>query len=456
MPFVSPDEISAPVVDAAQPQWRESIRRDFMQFRMQIQRECGDVVNLQMPHAHIHQITHPEDVAFILKNSGARFLKGSSWDHLRQMIGNGVITAEPPRWLEQRRALQPTFLRRYHDRFAARIAHSIEDTNTRWRAAVNDGKPIQVALEMAQLTLENAGHTLFDTDLRAHIPALSRDIIVVLNYLQGWFGYQTHKRILGGFVAGSRHQRYRRALKNLENIAGEIVRRRQDLRRQNESENHDLLAALLDSPRGENAKIVRDEMLTFLFTGHETTAMTISWTWHALAENPAVEERLHAELAGVLQGRIPTRADLPHLPFLRRVVSEVLRLYPPVWVLMRQTTQSETFRGVTIPAGANLSILPYVTHRHSDFWQRPETFDPQRFTPEKEAARAPGAYIPFGSGPRQCMGKHTALLETQLVIGGLAQHWKLRFAPGAQIKPVPGITLWPSQNLPMFLQPRIV
>lgn len=447
---------AAPVIDTTQPEWREASRRDFLQFRVRAQRELGDVIDLRFPASQTFQVTHPDDLEVILRGSNQRFEKGPTWDHLRQMIGNGTITTEPGKWLEQRRTLQPNFLRRYHDRFAERIGQGIAETNARWSTLARSGEPVPVALEMARLTLSNAGHVLFGAKLENEIPAISENMIFVLRYLQDWHSYPARKRKFGAFVPGTRHQQYRRALSALEKVAREILRQRQTLRRQKQDEPEDLLASLLNAQKSgsHNAQLVRDEIMTFLFTGHETTAMALSWTWHILAGHPEVEEKLYAELSGVLQGRIPTRADLPNLPYLYQVVSETLRLFPPVWVMMRRTTQPENFRGIDIPRGSNITLLPYVTHRHPDFWAEPEKFDPERFTPEREAERHHFAFIPFGGGPRQCLGKQTALLETQLVIAGLAQHWRPRPVPDYNVRTIPSLTLWPSGNLPMTLQPR--
>ena len=203
-----------------------------------------------------------------------------------------------------------------------------------------------------------------------------------------------------------------------------------------------------------NDQQLRDEVLTILLAGHETTAVTLSWTWYLLSQHTDVEHKLHAELAATLGGRTPAVTDLPNLPYTKMVIEETLRLYPPAWGMARQAREADEIRGYHIPAGAPVAVSQYVTHRHPDFWENPEAFDPERFTPARSAGRPHFAYFPFGGGPRQCIGNNFALMEAQLILATLAQRYGLRLQPGHVVEPQAMLTLRPRNGVRMTVHER--
>jgi len=196
---------------------------------------------------------------------------------------------------------------------------------------------------------------------------------------------------------------------------------------------------------------LRDEVLTLLFAGHETTSNILTWTWYLLSQHPEVEYRLHAELDEVLSGDVPTIEHLPKLTYSRMVLEEVMRLYPPVWVIGRKALADDELGGYHIPANSLVVLSPYLTHHHPDFWEQPEIFDPERFTPKSAANRPRYAYFPFIGGPRMCIGNHFAMMEAQLVLATIAQRYQLRLVPGHTVEPEALVTLRPRDGLPMTL-----
>jgi cytochrome P450 len=218
-----------------------------------------------------------------------------------------------------------------------------------------------------------------------------------------------------------------------------------------------MLMEARDEETGEAMSDVqlRAEAATMLSAGHETSALALSWTWYLLAEHPDAEARLHAELDEALAGRVPTVEDLPRLPYTRMVVEETMRLYPPVWVVGRTAIGDDEVGGYHIEANSEVVMCQYVTHRHPEFWDSPDMFDPERFLPERVAARPRYAYFPFGGGPRQCIGNNFALMEIQLVLATLARRYRLRLAPGQpRVEPDASITLHPRGGIRMMLEPR--
>jgi cytochrome P450 len=199
---------------------------------------------------------------------------------------------------------------------------------------------------------------------------------------------------------------------------------------------------------------MRDELVTLLLAGHETTASTLSWAFHLLDRHPAVAERLHAEAVEVLGDRLPTAEDMRRLPYTGRVVQEVMRLYPPVWILTRQAQQADVVAGYAVPAGADVMVCPYALHRHPKHWDRPDEFDPDRFLPENSAGRPTYAYLPFGAGPRFCVGNTLGLMEAAFVLTMVARELTLTGVAGYTATPEPMLSLRVKDGLPMVVRPR--
>lgn len=209
-----------------------------------------------------------------------------------------------------------------------------------------------------------------------------------------------------------------------------------------------------ESGQGLSDRQVRDEVFTLLFAGHETTANALTWALYLLSQHPAMEQRLHAEVDAVLAGQTPTVEHLGALPYTRMVLEETLRLYPPGATIPRRAIAADVIGGFAIPANSLVFLTPYVTHRHPDFWEQPEVFDPERFTPERMAARHRFAYLPFGGGPHLCIGQHFAMMEAQVALAMIAQRYRLSLVPGQRIEPQVVVTIRPRSGVKMTLRRR--
>jgi len=219
----------------------------------------------------------------------------------------------------------------------------------------------------------------------------------------------------------------------------------------------DLLSLLLsvrdeETGQGMNDKQVRDEVITLLVAGHETTSNLLTWTWYLLSQHPEVEQRVHAEVDKVLGGQLPAVEKLSELRYTHMVLEETLRLYPPAWIFSRKIIADDELGGYDIPKNGMILLSPYTTHRHPAFWEDPEEFDPERFTPERSAGRPHYAYFPFGGGPRMCIGSSFAMMEAQLILATIVQRYSLRLVPGHLVEPEALVTLRPKHGLPMLLQ----
>jgi cytochrome P450 len=297
---------------------------------------------------------------------------------------------------------------------------------------------------MSGLTLSIVGKALFGTDLLAHKERVFQATSTI-NHLEAQAFYVPG---LFSLPTPQRHRLYE-ARNTLYTVVDELI----DKRRQASTEN-DLLTLLLqaqDEETGESMTVsqVRDEVMTLMAAGHETTSNALCWTFLLLARHPDIESRLREEYSRVLGGRAAQMEDLPQLPLTRMVLEESMRLYPPAWAFARQAIAEDEIGGYTIAKGAYVLMFPATTHRHPDFWERPDVFDPERFAPERAAGRHRFAYFPFGGGPRVCIGNQFALTEAQLILATVLSRCQFRLLPGVALVPEPLITLRPRGKLLM-------
>ncbi len=363
----------------------------------------------------------------------------------RLLLGNGLLTSEGDFWLRQRRLIQPVFLRERIDSYAPDMVASAQKQIASWR----DGEIRDIHAEMRELALTIAAKTLFGADVTGQSEAVG----LALKEAMGTFS-QRFFRILRipESVPTPGNLRIRRAVRHLDAILYGLIHQRRT-----ETGQSDLLSILLHARHesdgtGMTDKQLRDEAMTLLLAGHETTALALSWGWYLLAQHPEVVERLEAELRDVLSGRPPTVADLPRLRYTEMVVQEVLRLYPPAYAIGRQAIHRCTIGGYAVPAGATILMSQWVVHRDPRFYDEPERFHPERWA-DGLARRLPRyAYFPFGGGQRVCIGNAFALLEINLLLATIGQRFRFAHTPGPAVSPRPQLTLQPDRPIRLRLQ----
>lgn len=430
------------------------LQADRLGFLLRSLHAYGEVSLLRVFGMRVYTVYHPDGIKHILQDNHANYVKGPLFDPIRAVAGNGLFTADGELWLRQRRLIQPAFHRQRIAGFGQIMTDLTERMLARWDASVaaNAGQLVEVGGEMVHLTMAVVSQAMFGTLVEDEADAISRAIQVGLDDVQFRFDRPFYPPLRWPLP---HNRRVQAAIRTLDEAVFEIIAQRHG----REAARDDLLALLMAAREegggaGMDDRQLRDEVITIFVAGHETTARLLTWVFYLLDQHPDVEARLHAELVAVLGGRVPTVADLPNLPYTRMIIDETLRLYPPVWITNRQAVADDEIMGYRIPAGALVSISPYATHRHSDFWEDPERFDPERFSPERVAARPRFAYLPFGGGPRQCIGNTFALTEAVLVLATVAQRYRLRLPAGAVVTPEPRVTLQPRGGLPMRLERR--
>jgi len=328
-----------------------------------------------------------------------------------------------------------------------------------WQHAGQTGAPINVAERMHRLTFNVVGRVVLGVTPDTLDASRHQLKAIALRLLQYMHDRATQPWALPGWIPTPRNRQFRRAVAVYDALVQQIIADRRHALQSAGAQATDVLALLLaacDNTSGEGMsdRQLRDEVITFIGAGAETSAHALSWTWYLLAHHPEIARCVHTELDTVLGGRTPTLHDLPHLPYSRMVLDEALRLYPPSVVLPRQANTADEISGYAVPRDAVVVISQYVIHRHPDWWPAPEQFQPERFTPTQEARRHRFAYIPFGEGPRMCIGKSFALLEMHLALATLAQAYTLQVVPEHPVVPELAVTLRPRDGLWMTVHAR--
>lgn len=413
-------------------------------------RQFGDVVRFQAGRVSAVFINHPDAVRRVLQDNHRNYTKDTlQYNALAAVTGRGLLTSDGELWLRQRRLAQPAFARSRLQALGPLVETATNRILGRWDAAALEGKPVDVDREMMRLTLEVVGQALFGIDLSRDAHELTGAVLTTLDHIM----YRARKLIVPpDSVPTPRNLRFRRALQTLDRTVYAMI-----AERRRTGGGDDLFAMLLgarDETSGEQMtdRQVRDEVITLLIAGHETVASALTWTWYLLALHPQIRDEMTAEIRGELGDRPITVNDLPRLELTGRIFDEALRLYPPAWLITRKAVQADEVMGAAIPAGTLVILSPYTLHRHPAFWGDADQFDPRRFLPEIEKSRPRYAYIPFGGGPRQCIGSSFALTEAQLILASLTRRFCLELAPGAPVVMEPLVTLRPHHGLPMLVR----
>jgi len=410
----------------------------------------GDVVKYRLFNLTAYLLAHPDHVSHVLHDSHSNYTKSNiDYERLKQLLGEGLLTSEGPQWLRQRRLIQPLFHRQQIAQWSTMMTTNALEMLERWQQLAKERRAFDVSVQMMALTLRIVGETLLSIDISGDAGEIAR----ALTNAQEHFAHFRLGTLLP-FLPTAENRRFRAAMQTLDRIVRKII----DARRNDKAEHNDLLAKLMAARDPETGlplddTQIRDEVITLILAGHETTANALSWTWYLLGKNPGAEARLHAELRAVLGSRTPTIADLPDLPYTAMVINESMRLYPPAWTISRSPTDDDEIGGYRIPRGCVVMLSQYVTHRHPAFWEDPERFDPDRFSPERSENRPRFAYFPFGGGPRLCIGSYFALTEAQLILATVAQRYRLRLAEDHPVKPDALITLRPRYGIKVTLEP---
>ncbi len=427
------------------------LRRNPVDFFVQTARTYGGIATMRAGRRKFFLISHPDLVKEALVDNRTRYMKNERYTALKLVLGKGLLLSEGDLWQRQRRLTNPICHPRAVQGQIGWMTELVEHNMERLAGAVSDGRPVDLYAEMTRMARTLIGRWLLgpwfagrmdefnDLYHRAHEvwPEQARSLLS---------SYRPPPVI--------RMLRLKRVMQEIDTYFYEAIRSHRATGSGAGSTMADLLTAHEAAGHPLSDQELRDQLVTLFIAGHETTASLLAWTWYILAGRPDLEQELWGELDSVLGGRAPTREDLPKLAFTNRLISEVLRLYSPIYSIGRVCLEEHTVGGYTIPAGASITVAIAATHRLAEFWEDPDTFDPGRFTPERSAGRSPFAFIPFGAGHRTCVGGYLTTMETTLVLSQVAQRFRFERVPGHSIDYGFGTVFHPRGGLPMLVRSR--
>jgi len=416
-------------------------------------RRHGDAIRFRLGPKTLHLFSHPDLAEEILVQQADRFVKVYDPQRptgLALVLGNGLVTSSGEIWKRHRRIIQPIFHRSRMAAMADRMAQVGEQRVATWEN--HAGRMIDIAAEMMQLALEVISQTMFTTSMAQHIGPISHALRVSIKYA---FDSFSNPLSLPLWVPTARNREFHSVMQFMDGLMYGLLAER----RQSGAHHDDLLDLLLqardeETGAGLTDQELRDEALTIFAAGHETTANALAWTWYLLATHPEAKARFHEEVDRVLQGRTPNAEDLEQLPYTRALFEESLRLYPPAPAVHRKAATNTTVGGMSLPEGAFVLVGTYNLQRHPAFWSSPEQFQPERWL-DGGRPSSRYAYMPFGAGPRTCVGIHFASVEGPLLLALIGRRYDLQLAQ-ERVEPYLMVTLRPKGGIKMMLQPRQV
>lgn len=430
-----------------------SFTKDYLGTMSRGFQDYGEIVRFQVGPRIVHMLSHPELARYVLVEHNQEFPKLDQAKGLGAALGNGLIAnSDQASWLRQRRMMQPMFHRKRLAKLADKITAAGERMLSRWQARGPDDM-LNIAEEMMRVTLDTITQTMFSADVMGHAGQLGPAVAVGVRYAQD--------KVQNPLSAPASwptplNRAYQAGIRTIDEVVYSIIAER----RASGVSHDDLLDMLLEARDEDTGEAMsdlelRNEVLTMFVAGHDTTSNALTWIWYVLATYPEIRARLQAEIDQALQGRVPTLADLPRMPYLQQVINETLRLHPAVpQVGPRRVLADTTLRGYDIPAGSRFLVSIYNIHRHPDFWPDANVFNPDRWTMEPSEKTHRLAFMPFGAGPRLCIGNSLAMMEMQLLISLVTQHYELRLATSRPVEPEVSIIMRPKHGLPMTLHRR--
>lgn len=402
-----------------------------LDFFCSLQSKYGDIVTVRFAIRKVIYLQHPDLIQYVLQENNRNYTKSLRYEQLKYLLGNGLLTSEGDEWLRQRRLIQPAFHKNQLALLADEMIECTRNMLEKWEPGV-----VNVSSEMTALTLDIVSRTLLNADVKSD----AKNVGDALSYLLRSVNIRTRTPVLLPlWIPLPSHLKIKKAIRTINGTLDKIF----EQRRNQPSTRHDLLSMLMetryeDSGEGMSDKQLRDEVMTLFVAGHETTANAISWTLYLLSKHHDSLQKCRTEIAEVTANNKIEFKHLSQFRYLNMVIEESMRLFPPAWIIGRKTKTADTIGGYAIPAGTNILISPFAMHRDIRFWKDPEQFRPERFISEQTAKFT---YLPFGAGPRMCIGNNFAMMEMQIVLASILLKWNPIRVMSETIVPEPLITL---------------
>jgi len=428
--------------------------KDPLDLFLESQATYGDIVRFRFGPFTYYLVNDPDVVKHVLVDNPKGYTKSRNYLGLKLVLGDGLLISEGDHWRRQRKLAQPAFHRDRLAGFARTMTECTRSTIDRWRIELSEGasETIDIHEEMMRLTFRIVGLTLLSADVDGSAKEVGKAMDVAMHFAND---YAEALIRLPPSLPTPANLRFKKAMKTLDDVVFRIIAERRAMAGATKHFGDDLLGMLMEATdegtdTGMDDKQLRDELITMVLAGHETTANLMAWTFHLLSKHPEIERRVRDEAVRVLgPDGDPKLEDVKSLEYTKRVLDEALRLYPPAWAFERQAIAADQLGPYPIEAGSIIGFSPYVLHRHPAFWENPEGFDPDRFLPERSAGRPRYAYLPFGGGPRVCVGNHFAMMEAQIILAMIVRDFRMELVSSHPVVLDPMITLRPKHGIKM-------
>ncbi|WP_417611720.1 cytochrome P450 [Owenweeksia hongkongensis] len=430
-----------------------SFRKKPLEFMWNAAKTYGGVVLFTIFNKKVYLVSDAKIAQYVLQKNNTNYIKSPGYKPLRLLVGNGTFTSEGAFWLKQRRLYQPAFAKKQMENYAVAVSQSTLRMMDTWDDQLKKAGRINASAAMTELTLEIIGRTLFSTNLGAEAKNIFEPLSVALEYvnkraLQSPFVWPANWPVASNL-------RFKEAVQKLDDIVYSVI----DARESTESWPEDLLTVFLsskDEETGEklSALQVRDECMTLFLAGHESSANVLTWLFVELAKNPEIEAKLFKEINEEIGTSSILYEDLRKLPYLNQILNETMRMYPPIWHLGRMNLEDDVLGEYSIKSGTHIRISPFTIQRSTDYWENPNVFDPERFNSENSQKIISGSFIPFGNGPRLCVGRNFAMMEMALIVANIYQKYHVEIQDVSSIGMGPLLTLRPDMDVFLKLSRR--
>ncbi len=424
-------------------------RKDPPNYLLDVAKQYGEIANFRLLNFQIYLLSSPEAIQEVLVTKRASFEKSKlDQDILGKFLGNGILLSESDFHKQQRKMVQPAFHVKRIQAYADTMVHFADKMLDKWEGQTD----LDIVEEMMDVSMRIVSKTLFDAEVDD-----AESVGHAMEELQGIANAEYRTAFaMPEWVPIDRNRRMKRARNQLDATVMRFISQR---KAEGTPDKGDLLSMLLLSEDEDGYRMpdeqVRHEAVTLFAAGHETTSNALTWTWFLLAQHPDIEAKFHTELDTVLDGRLPTLEDMKQLPYTHQVLKEAMRLYPPAWILNGRTALEDVeIAGYTIPKDSRIFVSPYVIHRLPQFFENPDDFNPDRFAPEIEKSIEKYTYLPFGGGPRVCIGNHFAMMEAVLILATVGQRYRLQLVPNQTVEMEALVTLCPLNGIQMELIKR--
>jgi len=445
-----PGPKKTPLVGQSMKVWADPLG-----YTLKMARDHGDVTLYHVRGLPVYMITDPEDIKHVFDYNTKNYHKSKFYEAVKPFFGNGLGLSEGEFWKRQRQLAQPAFHRQRIIRMAEMMAEKAGAMIDEWEAKADHGESIRALDEFMKLGLAVVTQAMFSTEVNERFRSFADSLTYVLKGAERkvWSILPVPMA-----VPTARNRAFKKALDEMNEVVFGVIRERRAYKEQGGEPHDDLLDMLMDARddegQGMTEEQLGDEVRTIFIAGVETLACSMAFTLYELWRHPEAMQRLREEADAVLDGRTVTFEDLPNLPYAKMVFDEGMRLYPPVWTVSRMPLNDDVLGGYEIPAGTTVQISPYIVHRDSRWWEHPFEFHPEHHEPEKAKARPKYAFMPFGGGPRVCLGKNFALMEAQIALASIAQRVDLELDEGYAVEEHAMISLRPRDDVVLRVKRR--